>query len=77
MLLTIISIIWWKKVIIVLIVWRNIMIKIITSIISYFFTDVFQFLGFSLDSLVKNVGKNEFQYLRQEFNDNVLDLVKQ
>ena len=77
MLLTIISIIWWKKVSIVLIVWKNIMIKIITSIISYFFTDVFQFLSFSLDSLVKNLGKNEFQYLSQEFNNNVLDLVKQ
>ena len=53
------------------------MIKIITSIISYFFTDVFQFLSLSLDSLVKNLGKKEFQYLSQEFNKKVLDLVKQ
>ena len=53
------------------------MIKIITSIISYFFTDVFQFLSFSLDNLVKNLGKNKFQYLSQEFNNKVLGLVKQ
>ena len=41
------------------------------------FIDSFQFLSFSLDSLVKNLGKNDFKYLRQEFDSNVLDLVKQ
>ena len=29
-----------------------------------------------LDSLVKNLNKNYLKYLRQEFDDNVLDLVK-
>ena len=41
------------------------------------FIDSFQFLSSSLDSLVKNLGKNDFKYLRQEFDSNVLDLVKQ
>ena len=39
------------------------------------FIDSFQFLSSSLDSLVKNLGKNDFKYLRQDFN--VLDLVKE
>ena len=38
------------------------------------FIDSFQFLSSSLDSLVKNLGKDDFKYLNQ---DNVLDLVKQ
>ena len=41
------------------------------------FIHSFQFLRFSLDSLVKNWGKNDFKYLRQQFDNNVLDLVKQ
>ena len=39
--------------------------------------DSFHFLSSSLDSLVKNVGKDDFKYLSQEFDSNVLDLVKQ
>ena len=41
------------------------------------FIDSFQFLSSSLDSLVKNLNKNDFKYLTQEFDNNVLDLVKQ
>ena len=41
------------------------------------FIDSFQFLGCSLDSLVKNLGKDDFKYLSQEFDNNVLDLVRQ
>ena len=41
------------------------------------FIDSFQFLSSSLDSLVKNVGNDDFKYLSQEFDNNVLDLVKQ
>ena len=41
------------------------------------FIDSFQFLSSSLDSLVKNLNKNDFKYLSQEFDMNVLDLVKQ
>ena len=39
--------------------------------------DSFQFLRFPLDSLVKNLDKNDFKYLSQEFDNNILDLVKQ
>ena len=39
------------------------------------FTDSFQFLGCSLDSLVKNLSKNDFKYLCQEFDSK--ELVKQ
>ena len=41
------------------------------------FIDSFQFLSSSLDSLVKNLGKIDFKYLSQEFDNTVLDLVKQ
>ena len=41
------------------------------------FIDSFQFLSFSLDSLVKNLDKDDFKYLSQEFDNNILDLVKQ
>ena len=41
------------------------------------FIDSFQFLSSSLDSLVKNLGKDDFQYLSQEFDSNALNLVKQ
>ena len=40
------------------------------------FIDSFQFLSSSLDSLVKNLSKNDFKYFSQEFDD-VLDLVNQ
>ena len=41
------------------------------------FVDNFQFLSSSLDSLVENLGKYDFKYLSLEFDNNVLDLVKQ
>ena len=38
----------------------------------------FQFLSSSLDSLVKkNSNKDDFKYLSQEFDNNILDLVQQ
>ena len=40
------------------------------------FIDSFQFFSTSLDSLVKNSNKDDFKYLSQEFDSNVLDLVK-
>ena len=39
--------------------------------------DIFQFLSSSLDSLVKNLNKDNFKYLSQEFYNNLLDWVKQ
>ena len=41
------------------------------------FIDRFQFLRFSFDSLVKKLDKDNFRYLSQELDNNVLDLVKQ
>ena len=41
------------------------------------FIDSFQFLSSSLDSLLKNLGKDDFKYLSQEFYSNILDLVNQ
>ena len=41
------------------------------------FTDSFQFLSSSLDSLVKNLGKDDFKDLSQESDNDVLHLVKQ
>ena len=41
------------------------------------FIDSFHFLGSSLDSLVKNLGKADFRYLIHEFNSRLLDLAKQ
>ena len=41
------------------------------------FFDSFQFFSSLLDSLVKNLSKDDFRYLAQEFDNNVLDLVKQ
>ena len=37
--------------------------------------DSFQFLSSSLDDLIKNLGKDDYKYLSQEFDNNVLDLV--
>ena len=42
-----------------------------------YFTDSFQFLSSSLDSVVKNLNKDDFKCLSQEFHNNVLELVKQ
>ena len=39
------------------------------------FTDSFQFLRSSLNSLVKNLDKDDFRHLNQEFDKNILDLV--
>ena len=39
--------------------------------------DSFQFLSSSLDNLVKNLSKDDFKYLSQEFHNNILDLVRQ
>ena len=41
------------------------------------FVDSFQVLSSLLDSLVKNLDKDDFKYLCQEFDRKVLDLVKQ
>ena len=41
------------------------------------FIDSFQFLSSSLDSFIKNLAKDDFKYLRQEFDNNLSDLVKQ
>ena len=41
------------------------------------FIDSFQSLSSSLDSLVKNLNKDDFKYLSQEIDNNVLDLDKQ
>ena len=40
------------------------------------FIHSFQFLYSSLDSLVKILSKDDFKYLSQEFDREVLDLVK-
>ena len=40
------------------------------------FIDSFQFLNSSLDSLVKNLNKDDFKYLSQEIDKKKLDLVK-
>ena len=40
------------------------------------FIESFQFLSSSLDSLVKNLSKYYVKYLSQEFDNNILDLVK-
>ena len=36
------------------------------------FIDSLQFLSFSLDSFIKNLGKSDFNYLSPEFDNNVL-----
>ena len=41
------------------------------------FTDSFPFLSSSLDSLVRDLAKYAFQYLSQEFDNNLLDLGKE
>ena len=41
------------------------------------FIDSFQFLSSSLERLIKNLSKDYCKYLSQEFDNNVVDLVKQ
>ena len=41
------------------------------------FIDSMQFMNYSLDTLVKNLSDNDFNYLSQEFSGNLLKLVKQ
>ena len=41
------------------------------------FIESLQYLSSSLDSLVKNVTKDNFKYFNQEFYNNVLNMVKQ
>ena len=41
------------------------------------FIDSFQFLSPSLESLGKNLSKDDFKYLSQKFDGKVLNLVKQ
>ena len=41
------------------------------------FIESFQFLSSSIDNLVKNLNKNDFKHSSQEFDNNLLDLVKQ
>ena len=38
--------------------------------------DRFQFLSSSLDGLVRNLYQDSFKYLIQEFDNNILDLLK-
>ena len=40
------------------------------------FINNFHFLRSSLESLVKNLGKDDFKYISQEFDNEVLDMVK-
>ena len=47
----------------------------INSNLSFIYS--FQFLSSLLDSLVENLSKDDFKYLSQEFDNNVLDIVKQ
>ena len=41
------------------------------------FIDNLKFLSSSLDSFRKNLNKDDFKYLRQGFDYNILDLVEQ
>ena len=41
------------------------------------FIDSYRFLSSTLNSLVKNLTKDDFKYMSREFDNNVLDLVKQ
>ena len=41
------------------------------------FINSLQFLSVSLDSFVRNLGKNDFKYLSHKFDSNVIHLGKQ
>ena len=43
----------------------------------FIFIDIFQFLSSSLDSLVNSLVENDFNYLNEELDSKLLDLVKQ
>ena len=53
---------------------KNILENLLEKLI---FTDSFQFLRSSLDSLTKNLEKHDFKYFSQEFDNNVLDITEQ
>ena len=53
---------------------KNINSTVLFSRLSFHFSWL-QLVSSSLDSLVKNLGKNDFNYLSQDFDNNVLDLV--
>ena len=40
------------------------------------FIGSFQFLSYSFNSLVRNLSKDDFKYLNQEFHNKAVDLVK-
>ena len=48
----------------------NVLPKGLEKYMSLSFIDSFRFLSSSLDNLVKNLDKNDFKYLSQEFNNN-------
>ena len=50
--------------------------KTISINVKLIFIDIFPFLSSSLDSLVKSLAKDDFKYFSQEFDNNLLDLVK-
>ena len=47
------------------------------TINKFSFIDSLQFLSSSLESLVENLSKDDFEYWSPEFDYNVLDLVKE
>ena len=55
--------------------WKS--IWALLSITRKSFADSFQFLSSPLDNLVKNLNKDDFKYLSQQFDNNMLDFVKQ
>ena len=50
----------------------NVLLNGLEKYMSLSFIDSFRFLSSSLDNLVKNLDKNDFKYLSQEFNNNFL-----
>ena len=56
-------------------VWKRCMCLNINNKLIFF--DSFEFLRSSLDNLVKNLGKDNFKCLSQEFDGKLLDLLKQ
>ena len=56
----------------------NINVKINHKITIVFYSNciILQFLSFLLQCLAKNLSKNDFKYLSQEFENNIYDLVK-
>ena len=56
---------------------KNILLAVMAVNYKLSFIDTFHFLSSSFDSFVENLNKNDFKYLSKEFDNNVLDLVKQ